>query len=104
VSEPLEREIATLPSLNISQLQAKWRKSLKQAPPPNIRKQLLVPLLAYKLQEQAYGGLRPAIRRELERLAASYRRDPQPKAGRNVPTQRIKPGTRLLRQWDGKTH
>ena len=80
MSETLEREIAALPKMNIAQLQAKWRVSFKHAPPLHVRKQLLVPLLAYKLQEQAYGGLKPEIRRYLEKLAASYRQDPDKKA------------------------
>ena len=104
MSETLELEIAALPKMDIAQLQAKWRVSLKQAPPPHVRKQLLVPLLAYKLQEQAYGGLKPEIRRHLEKLAASYRRDPDTKAAALKAPRRIKPGTRLLRQWNGKTH
>src|SRR5450631_2417482 len=90
--------------MNIAQLQAKWRSSLKQAPPLHVRKQLLVPLLAYKLQEQAYGGLKPEIRRHLEKLAASYRRDPNKKGASLAIPRRIKPGTRLLRQWNGATH
>lgn len=104
MSETLEREIAALPKMNITELRAKWRRDLKQAPPPHVRKQLLVPLLAYKLQEQAYGGLKPEIRRHLERLAASYRRDPNKKADSHSIPRRSKPGTRLLRQWNGKTH
>jgi hypothetical protein len=82
-----------------------WRSRLKEAPPSHVRKQLLVPLLAYKLQEKAYGGLKPEIRRRLEKLAAHYRRDPNSKRS-SLPLglQRIKPGTRLLRQWGGKTH
>ena len=104
MSEQLEREIAALPSMNLAQLQAKWRQKLKESPPPHVRKQLLVPLLAYKLQEQVYGSLRPEVRRQLEKLAAAYRRDPNGKTPRIVPSQNIKPGTRLLRQWNGKTH
>jgi hypothetical protein len=42
VSETLEVEIAALPKMNLVQLQAKWRLALKQAPPPHIRKPLLV--------------------------------------------------------------
>ncbi len=61
--------------LNLAQLQAKWRRAQKQAPPPRIRKQLLVQLLAYKLQEQAYGGLKPEVKRRLRELAASVHRD-----------------------------
>ena len=56
---PLADEIAELPKMTRAQLQAKWRSALKQAPPPHLEKPLLVPLLAYKLQEQAYGGLKP---------------------------------------------
>jgi hypothetical protein len=104
VSERLEVEIAALPKLNLAQLQAKWRRDLKQAPPHHVRKQLLVPLLAYKLQEQAYGGLKPDVKRRLRELAATFSRETK-KGGRQFTvTTRIKPGTRLIRQWEGKTH
>jgi hypothetical protein len=104
VSESLELEIAALPKMNIGELRAKWRQSLKEAPPAHVRKQLLVPLLAYKLQERVYGGLKPDIRRQLEKLAAAYRKSPSAKISQSAKPTRIKPGTRLLRHWDGKTH
>jgi hypothetical protein len=101
VSITLEEEIASLPKLSKAELQAKWREKLKQAPPPHLNKPILVPLLAYKLQEQACGGLKPAYKRRLRLLAESFDR----KAARAVsPSPRIKPGTRLIRQWDGQTH
>ncbi len=104
MSERLEVEIAALPKMNIAQLQAKWRQALKQAPPPHVRKQLLVPLLAYKLQEQAYGGLKPEVKRRLRELAAGFNRNPRKAGGKFTDSIRIKPGTRLIRQWEGKTH
>jgi hypothetical protein len=104
VSEKLEGEIAVLPKMNIAQLQAKWRRDLKEDPPPHIRKQLLVPLLAYKLQEQAYGGLKPEVKRRLRDLAASFHRDPTKAAKRIAHPRQIKAGTRLIRQWNGQTH
>ncbi len=104
MSETLESEIAALPKMNLAQLQAKWRRGLKQAPPSHIRKQLLVPLLAYKLQEQAYGGLKPEIRRRLRELANSFNRNPKTAAKRLADPIHIKSGTRLIRQWEGKTH
>jgi hypothetical protein len=65
--------------MNIDQLQAKWRRAREKhpPPPPHVRKQLLVPLLAYKLQEQAYGGLKPEVKRRLRELAASFSREPK---------------------------
>lgn len=104
MSDALEQEIAALPGLKLAQLQAKGRQRLKQPVPAHVCKQLLVPLLAYKLQEHANGGLSPDVRRQLEKLAASYRRNPSSKTSQAAVHTRIKPGTRLLRQWNGKTH
>jgi hypothetical protein len=104
VSEMLEREIAALPAMNIAQLRVMWQQRLKEAPPSHVRKQLLVPILAYKLQEQAYGGLRPEIRRQLEKIAGRYRQDGKARVEPIREPKRIKPGTRLLRQWNGETH
>ena len=103
MSEVLEREIAALPDMNLAQLQAKWRSRLKEELPPHIRKQLLVPLLAYKLQEQVWGGLRHATRRRIKELADGLNRASQSLKQLGVPI-RIKPGTRLIRQWEGKSH
>jgi hypothetical protein len=104
VSTTLEVEIAALPAMNIAQLQAKWRSALKEAPPPHIRKQLLVPLLAYKLQEKTYGGLKPEIKRRLRELAADFKRDPKKAGAKTRGPLSIKPGTKLIRQWNGQTH
>jgi len=58
--------------------------------------------IAYRMQEEAYGGLKPVTRRRLQRLAADLH------AGKkSVETPRsmdLKPGTRLLREWQGETH
>jgi hypothetical protein len=56
------------------------------------------------LQEQAYGGLKPEIRRRLRELANSFNRNPKPAEKRLAAPIQIKAGTRLIRQWEGKTH
>jgi hypothetical protein len=104
VSETLEAEIAALPKMNLTQLQAKWRSALKQTPSPHVRKQLLVPLLAYKLQEQTYGGLKPEVKRRLRELTNGFHRNSTKTSAQRADPLRIKPGTRLIRQWEGKTH
>ena len=104
MSEALEAQIAALPAMNIDQLRAKWRRDLNHAPPHHVRKQLLVSLLAYKLQEQAYGGLRPEVKRRLRELGASINREPRKAGGPFTVAIRIKPGTRLIREWEGKTY
>jgi hypothetical protein len=104
VSIALEEEIASLPALSKADLLTRWRERLKQAPPSHLNKPILVPLLAYRLQEQAFGGLKPAYKRRLRELAESFERNPHRPPKTVLSSARIKPGTRLIRQWDGQTH
>ena len=59
--------------------------------------------LAYRIQELAYGGLKPETVRRLEALGEQF-------ADRNVTRRRIRhdampiAGTRLLREWQGVEH
>jgi hypothetical protein len=104
VSIALEEEISKLPALSKAELLIRWRERLKQPPPSHLNKPILVPLLAYRLQEQAFGGLKPAYKRRLRELAESFERNPG-RTAMSVPSStRIKSGTRLIRQWDGQTH
>jgi hypothetical protein len=103
VSLALEEEIASLPALSKAELLTRWRERLKQAPPSHLNKPILVPLLAYRLQEQACGRLKPAYKRRLRELAESF--DQNSSGSKSISSSaRIKPGTRLIRQWDGQTH
>jgi DUF2924 family protein len=104
VSIALEEEIASLPALSKAELLKKWRERLKEPPPAHLNKPILVPLLAYRLQEQAFGGLKPAYKRRLRQLAGSFEQNPVRLAKAVPSSARIKPGTRLIRQWDGQTH
>jgi hypothetical protein len=104
VSMALEDEIAGLSALSKAELLTRWRERLKQPPPSHLNKPILVPLLAYRLQEQAFGGLKPAYKRRLRELAESFERNPNKPPKAVSASVRIKPGTRLIRQWDGQTH
>jgi hypothetical protein len=61
---------------------------------------ILVRAIACRIQERALGGLNPSTRRRLDRAAADLA------AGRTAArlAPKIKPGTRLLREWQGKVH
>jgi hypothetical protein len=61
----------------------------------------MLPILAYRLQEKEYGGLKPSVRARLRKLAQLLEKDPTASV---APPPQIKPGTRLLRQWRGDTH
>jgi Protein of unknown function (DUF2924) len=90
------KQLAVLPKLTMAELKERWRSFYGTNPPPRIGRGLLTRAIAYRLQEQAFGGLKPSTRRLLERLAATA----QPL--NLAPTQSV--GTVLVREWQGVTH
>jgi hypothetical protein len=61
----------------------------------------MIPILAYRLQEQAYGGLNPSTRKRLHKLGAQLEQN------QKVPLSllpELRPGTKLLRQFQGEMH
>ena len=102
MAESISGDISKLHTLSRQQLLEMWQKLYQRAAPTGIRRELLVPFLAYRIQEQAYGGLKPSTRSELRRIA----RDLEKPTGSNERRTRIriKPGTRLVRQWRSETH
>lgn len=94
-------QIANLRNLSRHQLRELWQKLYGKVAPPGIRRELMVPFVAYRLQENLYGGLKPSIRAELRRIARSLERK---SSGELLARPRIKPGTRLRRQWRGEVH
>lgn len=115
--EEVEREIAALDSLSIAALQSRWRDLYGVPSPIKVRSGFLRRAIAYRLQELVFGGLKPATRRELRRIAAHARIHRSPSGGRRsessatsdpastLPPRRktLSPGTRLLREWNGTT-
>ena len=93
----LDQHIAALRDLSTAQLRAEWKHVWKE-PPPRLGHDLLRRGIAWKLQEQVQGGLPRPVLRELERFARLVER------GRPLgPERAAKPGTRLVRQWRGRT-
>jgi hypothetical protein len=83
------------------ELLAVWQEFFPDPPPAHLRRDLLLRIIAYKVQEQAYGGLKLETRKRLRELAAKFaiNRDAQVSG-----VQRIKTGTRMVRDWGGRTH
>jgi hypothetical protein len=42
-----------------------WTKLFDKPPNPALRRENLIPILAYRLQEKAYGGLKPSVTKRL---------------------------------------
>ncbi len=98
--ETLAADLAALQQLSHGELKQRWDRFYGSPCPPRMGRIFLLRALAYGIQEQALGGLDRATRRRLDRAAADLaaRRTPAP------PGPKIKPGTRLLREWQGKVH
>ena len=98
----IPHQIAQLHALSKRRLLDTWRTLYKRAAPDGIRRELMIPFLAYRIQENAYGGLKPSTRSELRRIARGLEKSTRPTGLRS--RLRIRAGTRLLRQWRGVTH
>ena len=98
--DQLNRELTLLPLQPEEDLRARWRELYQSDPPQRFGREFLARAIAYRLQEQALGALKPAARRRLTRLAQT------PVTGLIPPLRplKIKPGTRLLREWHGQMH
>ncbi len=96
----LQSRISALASMPPPSLRCEWRRVLK-VPPPAITPDLLRRGIAYRLQEAAGGGLTTAASRELDQLCKRIARGDTPLPASAV---RLKPGTRLLRTWQGRTY
>lgn len=101
VNEEIEAEISRLRSMLKADLRVRYKALFKSEPPKAFGPDLLRRSIAYRIQEQAYGGLDPATRRLLNNLIAQQAKS---KDGRIVVPRRIKAGAVLVRNWKGKSH
>jgi len=87
--------------MDLAALRDQWRRLYRAAPPKHGARQLLLLGVGWKIQEQAFGGLRGAAKRTLAELTTTLARDGDIARCR---VTRLKPGARLIREWHGKTH
>ena len=93
--------LAALKSCSITELKQQWRTLYSSTPPLRISRELLKRAVAYRIQEQVYGGLKLSTRRLLLRLANDAR------SGRSLrpePAAVAPAGTVFMREWHGVTH
>src|SRR5215203_1006964 len=94
--------VAALKTMATPALKQKWRELFDTEPPPYNRR-FLESRLAYRIQELAYGGLKPDT---VERLVALG----EQLDGGNIAVRRTRvddrpiAGTRLIREWQAIEH
>ena len=93
--------LSRLPKLDIGELRQQWRGLYQMEASRHLSRELLVRAVAYRMQEVALGGLRPEPQRQLRRIAQQFKKT----GDASMPARaELKPGTRLMREWQGRTY
>ena len=97
----IDAAIERLNRMSLDELRAEWVKQKKRPAPGCRSKELLRGLLAYAIQEKAYGGLKAETKRRLREINPKAAGSGKAGAPRKA---RLMSGTLLSREWRGTTY
>jgi len=97
----IEQQIAKLEAMSLLQLREEWLERFGAQAPRLKGRELLVRVLAFRIQADAFGDHSPAARRKLTQLASILAKDPKAAL---FPTPSLRPGIVLTREWKGIVH
>jgi hypothetical protein len=100
-TKPIEAELAALGNMNAPDLRKEWARYYRSHPPTKLSRDLLQLGIAWKLQERAFGGLSSMSKRQIAELAQTMEAKADLTKARTVS---LRPGARLVREWNGETH
>ncbi len=101
MSSRLDDKVNALQVLRRAELLARWKRAFGRPAPKRISRELLLLALAYRMQERAEGGLSKAALKRLNGIgSADGEKTPPPRPR----APRLRPGTRLVREWHGEVH
>jgi hypothetical protein len=97
----IETALAALETRTTQELRSEWRRLYRAEPPRRLSRDLILRAIAYRMQERTHGGLGLATRRRLDALAEEL----ETKGASHFDAAAfLKPGTKLVREWHGRTH
>jgi hypothetical protein len=96
----IKEELAALAAMSATQLRAEYQRVMRK-PAPAIPITLIERAIAYELQVKRFGGLPAATRRQIEKMSRELERTGS--IGRSAEPS-LRPGTRLTRDWHGRTY
>ncbi|WP_173934278.1 DUF2924 domain-containing protein [Chelativorans sp. Marseille-P2723] len=100
--DPIPARLAGLKTMPTPDLKQQWRE-LFDSEPPAFNRRYLESRLAYRIQELAYGGLKPSTIERLEALGEQLDGGNEMVRRRRT-DDRLIAGTRLIREWQGVEH
>jgi hypothetical protein len=92
----IEAEVDQVRFLGIDALRQRWRMMFGATPPKGLTKDIIARMIAYRIQEEAFGGLDRETVKLLDRLARGEK-----------PSElncRLKAGTVLVREYQSERH
>ena len=92
----------TLNEASFDTLRKRWAINYGRPPSPHLTKAFLARNLADKAQTQQQGGLSKKTQKRLYQLYEAFKQNPDYRPSDSRP--RLKPGTRLVREWEGVVH
>jgi Protein of unknown function (DUF2924) len=101
-AEKVEADVADLAALSRGELAERWRTRFGHEPPKGCGRTFLELAEAYALQAAAVGPLKPGLRRQLKGEVPGSGKCSPARKSKNVSP--LKPGTHLVREWNGRTH
>lgn len=93
----VEAEIEQIQSLGLDNRRARWRTIFGSMPPAGLTKDIIGRMIAWRLQEQAFGRLDRATVKLLDGFARGEK-------ARTGAKRRLKAGTVLVREYQGERH
>ena len=99
--ESIDRELAKLDAMSLAQLRAAWLETYGSQAPRLKGRDILVRIMAWRIQAEAFGDHDASVKRKLRELAAAFAKDPNHPV---APSPNLKPGIVLTREWKGVVH
>ncbi len=100
VDRRMSAQLGELTTLGMPVLRSEWRRLFRREPPRLSRDQMMR-AIAYRIQENAFGGLPTVVERRLSKLAGEFESEGRIAA---PPPPKVKSGARLVREWRSRTH
>ena len=88
-----EQAITTIEELNRVECLDLWREVFGRPPPKYLSPQFMKRVLIWELQNRTLGGLSTKTERRLQHIASG-----------KTPLAKAKPGSHLVREWNGRTY
>jgi len=93
----LKTDLNVLSGLNRSDLVVRWREAFAAPPPKHLSAPFMIKAIGFEMQCNALGGVSKSMIRHLNAIASG-------RTSRAPSITSIKPGTHLMREWNGRTY